>query len=442
MYIPNTAEQQLSMLRAIGLTSMDELFAQIPQNVRQTRQSDLPAPMSELEIQQHMAALAAQNAQPVCFLGAGVYDHYIPSAVNALASRQEFYTAYTPYQPEISQGTLQAIFEYQSMICRLTGMDVSNASLYDGATALAEALSMACGQTGRAAVLLPETLHPQYRQVAHTYARFCGQQVRTLPCPNGRMDTNEAAKMLSGDVAALVVPSPNFFGIVEDMAALSQAAHAAGAALIACTDPISLGILEAPGMLSADICVGDGQALGNPMGFGGPHFGFLTAKDAYLRRMPGRICGETLDREGRRGYVLTLQTREQHIRREKATSNICSNQALCALRAGMYLALMGDQGLARTAHLCLSKAHALRDRLLDTGKFAPLYGGPFFKEFALAYKGDVAKLNARLLGMGYLGGYALEQDYPQLAGGMLFAVTEKRTAAEIADFVAKVVALS
>lgn len=433
-YIPNTQSQQEEMLQAIGMQRVDDLFSMVPEDVRLKRRLDVPAAMSEMELAAHMKRMASSNAScenAVCFLGAGAYDHFIPSVVHHLLSRQEFYTAYTPYQPEISQGTLQAIFEFQSMICMLTGMDVANASMYDGASALAEAAMMACRAAGRNEVLVARSVSPQNREVLGTYARFKDIKTTTFRYANGRADLSDLESKMSVDTAAIVIQSPNFFGVIEELEPIAEIAHRQKAALIVSCDPISLGLLKAPGALGADIAVGEGQPLGNPISFGGPYLGFFAAKEKWLRKMPGRIVGETVDREGKRGFVLTIQAREQHIRREKATSNICSNEALCALAATIYLTALGKQGLHEVAEQCVSKSRYAYDQLIKTGAFEPMFDAPFFREFALRYKGDVTALNERLMKDGIIGGYDLGRDYEELAGAWLLAVTEKRTKAEI-----------
>lgn len=441
-YIPTTGEQQRQMLAEIGAVSIDELFADIPESVRLKKELDIPKAMSELELKAHMQDMAGKNIsldKYTCFLGAGAYDHYIPSVVTNLLSRQEFYTAYTPYQPEISQGTLQAIFEYQTMICSLTGMDVSNASLYDGATALAEAASMACESTRRTEIIVVRSIHPESREVVSTYARFKGMTVSECGIKDGVADLKNLEELLNGNTAAVLVQSPNFFGAVENIREIAEIAHRNKSLLVVSCDPISLAILKAPGHLGADIVAGEGQVLGNPVSFGGPYLGFMAAKKDFTRRMPGRIVGETVDRNGKRGYVLTLQTREQHIRREKATSNICSNQALNALAATIYLSAMGKNGLKKAAELCLQKAHYAYNRLLETGCFSPAFESPFFKEFLLIYHGDVDKLNKHLLSRNIIGGFAAERYYPEFKGGYLVAVTEKRTKEDIDRFVSEVI---
>lgn len=433
-YISSTDADKREMLASLGLDSIGGLFSEIPDAVKLKRELELPKPMSELELMQYMKQLGAENKSlndNICFLGAGAYDHYIPSVVGHMISRQEFYTSYTPYQPEISQGMLQAIFEYQTMICELTGMDVSNASLYDGATALAEAASMALHATGRGTVLVSSAVHPEYREVLKTYARFNGSTYAEIGLKDGRTDPEKLQAAMDGDTAAVIVQNPNFFGLIEAMEDFSELAHKNGSLAIACVDPISLGILKSPGEYGFDIAAGDGQPLGSPLSFGGPYLGFLAAKENLVRKMPGRIAGQTVDGKGRRGFVLTLQAREQHIRREKAVSNVCSNQSLNALAAAVYLTVMGREGLRKVANLCLQKSHYACERLLSTGRFSKAFNGSFFKEFAVISERPVEDLNARLLENGVIGGLGLERFYPGMRGGWLIAVTEKRTRGEI-----------
>ncbi len=439
-YIPNTKEEQQGMLRDIGLSSIEDLFSDIPENIRLKKELELDNPLSEMELYDHMKNIASSNAnlnEYSCFIGAGAYDHYIPVLVDHILSRQEFYTSYTPYQPEISQGMLQAIFEYQTMICELTGMDVANASMYDGATAVAEAASMASGITRRSKVLVASTVHPEYRQVLKTYSHFKGAQVVEVGYKNGLIDLEDMEKKTDTDTAAIIVQYPNFFGSIELIKEAGEIAHSKKALLIVCADPIALGMLEAPGKLGADIVVGEGQSLGNPLSFGGPYLGFFAAREKYLRKMPGRIIGQTVDNLGRRAFVLTIQTREQHIRREKATSNICSNQALNALAAAVYLTVMGKQGIREVAELCLQKAHYAYDSLIETKKFKPAFSTPFFKEFVVISESPVSEINKKLLGHKIIGGYDLARDYPELKGGWLVAVTEKRTKQEIDNMTKK-----
>jgi len=439
-YIPNTCAQQEEMLKEMGFKNIDELFDDVPEDIRFKGILDLPAAMSEMELVRHMQWVASQNKnldEYICFLGAGAYDHYVPALIKGLISRQEFYTAYTPYQPEISQGTLQAIFEYQTMICELTGMDVANASMYDGATALAEAIIMACRITGRNHVVIPRTVHPEGRQVVKTYAKFNDITIQEIGFEDGQTDFEELYKMVLEDTAAVAVQNPNFFGIIEDIKQAAEIAHGKGALLIASVDPISLGILKSPGELGADIVVGEGQSLGGALSFGGPYLGFFAARKNFLRKMPGRIAGQTWDSSGRRGFVLTVQTREQHIRREKATSNICSNQALNALAATIYLAAMGPEGLKKVGEHCIEKSHYAYEKLLETGRFSCCFKAPFFKEFVLRSAVPIEKLNGKLLEDKIIGGYDLGASYPELAGTWLVAVTEKRTGEEIDMFVRK-----
>ena len=451
-YILNTPEQQREMLATIGLPDMDALFADIPASIRLQQDLDLPPALAELDLAAQMRRLSGMNRsldELVCFLGAGAYDHFIPAVVKSLVSRQEFYTAYTPYQPEISQGTLQAIFEYQSMICELTGMDLANASMYDGASALAEAALMACQQTRRHRILAAANLHPESREVLETYACCSGQTIESIRYEgqagdpaSGRIDLAMLAEQLSDDTAAVIVQNPNFFGVVEDLRAITELVHARKALLIVSCDPISLALLESPGKLGADIVVGEGQSLGNSLNFGGPYLGFFAAGQDLMRKMPGRIVGETTDANGRRCYVLTIQTREQHIRRDKATSNICTNQALNALTATIYLSVMGPQGLRDAASLSLQKAHVLRQRLLQLPGFSPAFAGPFIREFTVRYQGDLGQLNKRLLEAGFVGGLDLTRFAPDLANTWLLAVTEKRSQDEIDRFVDAVARLS
>lgn len=443
-YIPNTEEQQKQMLNEIGLNNIDELFADVPESVRLKSGLDIPPALSEINLAEHLRKLAGKNSNLddyTCFIGAGAYDHFIPSVVGHILSRQEFYTAYTPYQPEISQGTLQAIFEYQTMICELTGMDVANASMYDGATALAEAASMACQSTKRGEILVAQTVHPESREVLNTYSRFKGTDVKEFGYKEGRIDLADLESKVSSNTAAVIVQTPNFFGIIEHLKDAAEIAHRNKALLIVSVDPVSLALLTPPGEAGADIVVGEGQSLGNPLSFGGPYLGFFAATKELIRKMPGRIVGETTDKSGKRGFVLTIQTREQHIRREKATSNICSNQALNALAATVYLATLGKQGLKKAAFLCAQKAHYTYEQLLNTGRFKTIFNAPFFKEFAVKYDGNIDMLNRKLLGEKIIGGYDLERNYPGMAGAWLVAVTEKRSKEQIDFFVGKAAVL-
>lgn len=435
-YIPNTDEDRRAMLQAIGAASIDELFEMIPADLHLGRALDLPPALGELELAAHVGELAARNrpaSHSTCFLGAGSYDHFIPSVVDFVASRSEFYTSYTPYQAEASQGNLKALFEYQTLIAQLTGMDVSNASLYDGAGAAAEAVLMACSVTRRhAKVVVASTVHPEYRQVLGTYLQNLETELVTVGAPNGTVAPEELDAAMDDQTACVLVQHPNFFGCLEDLEKLAALAHAKGAAMIVAVDPVSLGLLKRPGDCGADIVVAEGQSLGNPMSYGGPYLGILACRDKFLRRMPGRLVGETVDRRDRRCWVLTLQTREQHIRREKATSNICTNQGLMALRATVYLSAMGPQGLRSTAELCLKKARYALGQWTEEGLLRPVFASPTFKEFVVRV--PQGRLNALLSAaedQGIMAGVPLGCWYPELEDCLLVAVTEKRTKAEI-----------
>jgi len=440
-YLPHTAADRKAMLAAIGVGSTQELFADIPAELRLQRALALPTAMAEPELIRHLQDLAGRNAsldEYVCFLGAGAYDHYIPSVVDHVIGREEFYTAYTQYQPEISQGYLQALWEYQSMICAITGLEVANASLYDGGSALAEAAMMACAATGRSEVVVARAAHPHYRAILGTYAVDRDITLKEAPAIDGVTGLDG---LVGQTTAAVIIQSPNFFGCLEDVAAAAEAAHAAGALLIVAAAPIALGVLAPPGARGADIVVGEGQPLGLPVSYGGPYLGFFATTEKLMRKMPGRIVGQTTDFEGNRGFVLTLQAREQHIRREKATSNICSNEALCSLAAAVYLASVGKEGFREVAELCLKKAHYAYKAL--TGKSCrPVFAAPFFKEFAVRCARPVAEINAALFKEGIIGGLDLGRYYPELAGCMLVCVTEKRTKAEIDRLVRIVEAVS
>jgi glycine dehydrogenase subunit 1 len=428
-FAPHTEDDIREMLAALGLGDLDDLFAQIPPTVRLDGGLDLPEGVSELEIVEDLRALAAGNRGAddlVCFAGAGAYDHFVPSVVWSLAGRSEFATSYTPYQPELSQGVLGALFEFQSMVCELTGMEVSNASLYDGATALVEAVNMSRAGS-RSRVLVSGSVDPRYVETLRTYGRGAGYEPEVLAAPEGTGGVPE----IHDDVAALVVQHPNYHGLLEDVPAFAAAAHAGGARLIQVFDPLSLGVLAPPGPLGADIAVAEGQSLGNHLNYGGPYLGILAARMADVRRMPGRIVGETLDVDGRPGYVLTLQAREQHIRREKATSNICTNQTLMAIAATVYLAWLGPEGLRELGRRCLAKASYAAERLVDVPGVELRYPGvPFFKEFAIRLPRPAAEVRDALVGLGFLGGVpsSLEDDV------LLVAVTERRSRDEIDSF--------
>ncbi len=434
-YVLNTPADREAMLESIGVGSVDDLFANIPPGLRLKRPLDVPPALSEIELTRHVGRLAARNRSAndtVCFLGGGSYDHFIPAVVDAVASRSEFYTAYTPYQAEASQGSLQAFFEFQTLICELTGLDVANASLYEGGSAVAEAVLMAMTATGRLGkVVVAESVHPEYRATLATYLANLEPQVVTLPTPHGFLDPNDLAKAVDDTTACVVVQHPNFFGCLEEVEALGAAARRHGALFVVSFDPISLGLLKRPGQYGADIAVAEGQCLGNPMIYGGPYLGILACREQFVRKMPGRLVGQTVDRNGKRCWVLTLQTREQHIRREKATSNICTNQGLFALRAAVYLAALGPHGLRETAELCTRKAHYALEQLEQKGGVRPRFTRPFFKEFAVRSAKPVPELLADLLEDGYHAGLYLGRWYPQLADSFTVAVTEKRSRAEI-----------
>jgi len=436
-YIPNHSALREQMLREAGFSSEDGLFSSIPADLRLKRPLDLPPALSEQALLEALEGIRRANASPgthSCFLGGGSYRHFIPALVPALLSRGEFFTAYTPYQPEISQGTLQAMFEFQSFVCLLTGMDVSNASLYDGASATAEAVLMARRITGRDVFLVAESLHPEYRETVATYTRNLGVKLVGVPFDRetGQVDGVALAGLAGDKVGGLVVQSPNFFGVVEDTVPLARTAHDRGALLVSVVnEPFSLGMLAPPGECGADIVAGEGQAFGNPASFGGPGLGILATKETHVRKMPGRIVGRTTDRQGRPGFVLTLSTREQHIRRESATSNICSNEGLCALAATIFLSALGREGLAQAARQNHSKAAWLRSRLLDLPGYRPLFTGPFFNEFAVTGPEDPARLGRRLAKAGVLGALDLGRWFKELAGGAMFCATENNTREEM-----------
>ncbi|MDP2953882.1 MAG: aminomethyl-transferring glycine dehydrogenase subunit GcvPA [Chloroflexota bacterium] len=420
-YIPNTEADRQAMLRAIGVPSAEGLFQDIPEGKRHPPLR-LPPPLSEMELLRELDYLSRQNAslaEYACFLGAGAYRHFIPSVVRHLAARGEFYTAYTPYQPEISQGTLQAMYEFQSLICQLTAMEAANDGMYDGASALAEAALMACRVTGRHRVAVSQTLSHSYREVLQTYVCAQGIEIDTFTSPSTR---------IAPETACLLVQSPNFFGYLEDLASLSQAAHEAGALCAVVTDPIALGLFQPPGYYGVDIVVGEGQPLGTALNFGGPYIGLFATRDKYLRQMPGRVVGRTVDARGQTGYVLTLQTREQHIRRERATSNICTSEALVALVAAIYLGALGKQGLRQVAELCYHKAHYAAQRLSELRGYSMPFSGVFFKEFVLRCPLPPKEINARLLARKIIGGLDISDLVPQ---GMLLCVTEMNTRQEI-----------
>lgn len=419
------------MLERIGVGSLDDLYSDVPDKFIYRGEYDLPDAMSEQQVRSFFESLDKKDLHLKVFAGAGAYDHYTPSVIPYICSRSEFLTAYTPYQAEISQGTLRYIFEYQSMICALTGMDVSNASMYDGPTAAAEAMMMAVACTKRKTrVLLSETLLPHVRKVVETYAKFHNVQLGYIPIKDGQTGLEPMKEELAkGDVAGVIVPSLNRFGIVEDLTGFAEAVHEAKAIAVEYCDPSALAVVRTPGEWNFDIAVGDGQSLGIPMCFGGPYVGFMACRKDYVRKMPGRIVGQTQDADGKRCFVLTLQAREQHIRREKATSNICSNQSLMALYVTVYMSLMGKEGLAKVNSLSSAGAHYLYGELLKTGKFEPVFDKPFLKEFVLKPLVPVEKLQQKLLDEGFFGALATEEGY------VSFCVTEKRTRAEVDSLV-------
>ncbi len=422
-YIPLTPNEKTAMLAAIGVASVDDLFTAIPADVRFKGELNLPAPMGEQPLMAHLKELARQNrpaTSAATFLGAGAYNHFIPSAVDQLISRSEFYTSYTPYQPEISQGTLQAIYEWQSYVCSLFNMEVANASMYDGASALAEAALMACRTARKEEIVMSNCIHPRWRQVTRSYTENRGITLKdTADHITGRSEAASLEKLITGDTAAVVVQSPNFFGNVEDLKAIGEMCRAKKVLfIVAVAEAASLGFLAPPGDFGADIVVGEGQSLGIPLSFGGPYAGMFATREKHMRQMPGRLCGRTVDRDGRPGFVLTLSAREQHIRREKATSNICSNQALCALTATIYLTLMGRQGFADMAKNCYYAAAELRRRM------RPVHRHPFFNEMLVELNRPAADVNRRLAEQGIIGGYDVSRDYPEMTNKMLLAVTE------------------
>ncbi len=437
-YISNTLEDETVMLKKIGALSVQELFSDIPSVLKLNRDLFINSSMSELEVQRNIKRLSNKNRSTeelVCFLGAGVYDHYIPSIIKHLVSRSEFYTSYTPYQPEISQGTLQAIFEYQTLICDLTGLEVANASMYDGSTACAEAAFMAAAYTKRKSIIVSKTVHPQIREVLNTYTKYKGLELIEVDTKDGVTDNLKLKELLNSNIAGVIVQNPNFFGIIEDMTEIEKLTHDNKTLLIMSVDPISLAILKTPGEIGADIVVGEGQSLGNPMNFGGPYLGFMTTTQKLMRKMPGRIVGQTSDVDGKRAFVLTLQAREQHIRREKATSNICSDQTLNAITAAIYLTTMGKQGLKEVAYQCMQKAHYAFNQIIKLDKYKAVFNKPFFKEFVIEGDQSASVINDKLLEKNMIGGYDIGKNYLNHKNTLLFCVTEKRTKAEIDELI-------
>ena len=434
-YFPHTDDDLKAMLAKVGMMGLDELYAQIPESIRFKGDYELPRAASELEVRQVFEKLGSENKQLTCFAGMGVYDHYTPSVVPGLLQRSEFLTSYTPYQAEISQGTLHYIFEYQSMMAELTGMDISNASMYDGTTACAEAMMMAVAAGKKQnKVLVSDGINPNTFNVLKTYALHQGIDLVVLPVKDGTTSLDEVkARLAEGGVAGVIVQQPNVYGIVEDFTGFAEACHEQKSLFVIDSVAADLAVLKTPGEWGADIAVGDGQSLGIPMQLGGPYVGYMCCTEKLIRKMPGRIVGMTKDNRGQRAFVLTLQAREQHIRRQKATSNICSNQSLMALFVTIYMSLMGKQGLKEAAQLSYAGAHYLLDELLKTGRFSLVYDKPFFNEFYVKYDGDADTLYQRFIEAGILGGVRVDE-------GILFAVTEKRTKEEI-DNLIKIAAL-
>lgn len=437
-YIPATHEDEQKMLKACNVSSIDDLFSDIPDDLKLNRDLNLDESKSELEVSEIITKMADKNIDDLtCFLGAGAYDHYIPSLIKSITSRSEFYTAYTPYQAEISQGTLQSIFEFQSMIAEITKMDIANASMYDGATAAVEACIMAVGKTRRNKIVVPKTVHPETRQILKTYLQFKDVEVVEVDYDReyGTTDLNKLKEVVGEETACILVQNPNFFGVIEDVDEIGSIARDNKAMYVMSVNPITLSILKSPGEVGADIAVGDAQPLGNSLNFGGPYVGFLAIKSGLIRKMPGRVVGQTVDADGKRCYALTLQTREQHVRREKATSNICSNQGLNALIASIYLATMGKKGYQEVAMQNMQKSHYAYKKFDESKNFEPVFKGKFFNEFVVKSPMPVDELNEKLLENKILGGYDLGKDYEELKGCVLMCVTEKRTAKEIDNLV-------
>lgn len=439
-YLPMTEEDKKAMLETIGVNSVDELFSDIPEKVRFKGEYNIKAAKSETSLMKELFQMASRNADlrtNVSFLGAGVYDHYMPVIVDHVISRSEFYTAYTPYQPEISQGELQAIFEFQTMICELTGMDVANSSMYDGGTALAEAAMLSAGHTKRKKIIVSGAVHPESREVLKTYAKGQYLEVIEVPVNKGVTDIEALKEVANEEIAAVIVQYPNFFGRIEPLKELEEIVHANKSLFVVSSNPLSLGVLTPPGKFGADIVIGDAQPFGIPTAFGGPHCGYFAVTTKLMRKVPGRLVGQTTDDQGRRGFVLTLQAREQHIRRDKATSNICSNQALNALAASVAMTALGKKGVREMAAANLQKAHYAKTVFKEAG-FEVVYEGHSFNEFVVKLNKPVKEINQALLQKGIIGGYDLGRDYPELANHMLVAVTEQRSQEEIDTLVKEV----
>ncbi len=433
-FIPNTDRDRKEMLKFLGVKSIKKLFKNIPEELLLKKNLKIPKGLSEIELVKEMRLLSGKNADLEhysCFLGAGAYHHFIPAIIPHLVGRSEFYTSYTPYQPEASQGLLQTIYEFQTLICELTGMDVANASMYDGASALAEAMIMAFHITGREEIIISKTIHPEYREVVKTYAQAKDLKIIEVGYENGITFLEELNKKVSDKTAAVLIQNPNFFGSLENLKEIERIAHKNKSLfIVAIVEPTSLGLLKPPGELGADIVVGEGQSFGNPISFGGPYLGFMATKDKYMRKLPGRLVGATTDSKGRRGYILTLQAREQHIRRERATSNICTNQALCALAATIYLVSLGKEGLRKVAELSTQKAHYAFGKIKEIEKFEEVFSSPFYNEFVVKCK-NAKRINQVLVKEKIIGPLELERYYPELKNHLLFCTTEMNSRGEI-----------
>ena len=434
-YFPHTQRDISDMLAQCGVKSIGELFSEIPEIIRFRKEFNIPEEKSEMEIRRFFDELGKENQQLTCFAGAGVYDKYTPAVIPSLVSRSEFLTSYTPYQAEVSQGTLHYIFEFQTMMAELTGMPVSNASMYDGATATAEAMLMAVAASRKAnTILVSETIDPKIMGVLQTYAHFCHIDLKTISSCDGITDKDHLhTQIAENSVAGVIVQQPNYWGIIEDYTGFADVCHDAGAIFIMNANPADLALLKSPGEWNADVAVGEGQSLGIPMSWGGPYVGYMCCTEKLMRKMPGRIVGQTIDEDGKRCYVLTLQAREQHIRRQKATSNICSNQSLMALWATIYLSIMGKEGLKEVAQLSCDGAHYLYDKLLQTGRFKPVFNQPFFNEFVVAFDGDIKALQNHWIEEGFFGGIQISEHK------LMFAVTEQRTKEQIDRLISTII---
>ncbi len=434
-YFPHTQQDISDMLAQCGVKSIDELFSEIPEIICFRKEFNIPEEKSEIEIRHFFDELGKENRQLTCFAGAGVYDKYTPAVIPSLVSRSEFLTSYTPYQAEVSQGTLHYIFEFQTMMAELTGMPVSNASMYDGATATAEAMLMAVAASRKAnTILVSETIDPKIMGVLQTYAHFCHIDLKTISSCDGITDKDHLhTQIAENSVAGVIVQQPNYWGIIEDYTGFADVCHDAGAIFIMNANPADLALLKSPGEWNVDVAVGEGQSLGIPMSWGGPYVGYMCCTEKLMRKMPGRIVGQTIDEDGKRCYVLTLQAREQHIRRQKATSNICSNQSLMALWATIYLSIMGKEGLKEVAQLSCDGAHYLYDKLLQTGRFKPVFNQPFFNEFVVAFDGDIKALQNHWIEEGFFGGIQISEHK------LMFAVTEQRTKEQIDRLISTII---